>query len=168
MSGHDHTKYPANDASTSSHPHHPPIKDEYDSATANGGVETDSSTSNSTSSAGAADGSGAGTHEPIAAPMRLQRMQQRKENLFRLPRHLKLPRLAAYSACQAGCGCIYWKSSTPEEHRSKDMDVSPGPPSDAECRTCKHSLCKCHHLGAVCDQHRLINLIPTQTTTCRT
>lgn len=151
MSSHDHIKYIAHDGGNSaSHAHashHPSIKDEYDSAAAGGGIETDSSTSNSTSSASPADGGdgggGSGINEPVGGSMKLQRLQQRKENMFRLPRELKLPKLAAYSACQADeCNCLNWKSPTTDENRIKDVDVSPSPPSNTECRTCKHSLRK--------------------------
>lgn len=79
----------------------------------------------------------------------LQRIQQRKQKVFSLPKIQRMAKLSMYSACQAeNCRCTGWK--TPQENRHRDVENGYCPEFTEECRNlqCKHSL-ETHisHLG---------------------
>ncbi|XP_055603504.1 histone acetyltransferase KAT2A [Uranotaenia lowii] len=83
----------------------------------------------------------------------IERILQRKQKVYQLPRNQKLTKLSMYSACQGTeCRCTGWK--TPEENRHKDVEVDYCPNFKEECRNpnCKHSL-EAHisHLGEIND-----------------
>lgn len=96
-------------------------------------IEPDGST---TSSAGTNN-----NQEAVTRQISLQRIQQRKQKVYRLPKNQKMAKLAMYSACQfPECRCINWK--TPEENRHRDVESNYCPQFTEECRNpvCKHSL----------------------------
>ncbi|XP_055547535.1 histone acetyltransferase KAT2A [Wyeomyia smithii] len=81
----------------------------------------------------------------------IERILQRKQRVYQLPRNQKLTKLSMYSACQGtDCRCTGWK--TPEENRHKDVEVDYCPSFKEECRNpnCKHTL-EMHitHLGDI-------------------
>lgn len=93
---------------------------------------------------GSTNSSSAGTsnnQEAVTRQISLQRIQQRKQKVYRLPKNQKMAKLAMYSACQfPECRCINWK--TPEENRHRDVESNYCPQFTEECRNpgCKHSL----------------------------
>ncbi|XP_037033145.1 histone acetyltransferase KAT2A [Bradysia coprophila] len=69
----------------------------------------------------------------------LQRIQQRKLKIYKLPKPQKMAKLSMYSACQK-CRCTGWK--TQEENRHRDVESNYCPKFTEECRnpSCKHPL----------------------------
>ncbi|KAJ6647262.1 Histone acetyltransferase KAT2A [Pseudolycoriella hygida] len=69
----------------------------------------------------------------------LQRIQQRKLKIYKLPKTQKMAKLSMYSACQK-CRCTGWK--TQEENRHRDVESNYCPKFTEECRnpSCKHPL----------------------------
>ncbi|XP_055642867.1 histone acetyltransferase KAT2A [Toxorhynchites rutilus septentrionalis] len=97
-------------------------------------------------------GGGGGSQEATRQDS-IERILQRKQRVYQLPRKQKLTKLSMYSACQGpDCRCTGWK--TPEENRHKDVEVDYCPNFKEECRNpnCKHSL-EMHisHLGDISD-----------------
>ncbi|XP_065084860.1 histone acetyltransferase KAT2A [Ochlerotatus camptorhynchus] len=97
--------------------------------------------------------SGAGGSQEATRQDSIERILQRKQRVYQLPRNQKLTKLSMYSACQGpDCRCTGWK--TPEENRHKDVEVDYCPNFKEECRNpnCKHSL-ESHitHLGDISD-----------------
>lgn len=95
--------------------------------------------------------SGAGGSQEATRQDSIERILQRKQRVYQLPRNQKLTKLSMYSACQGtDCRCTGWK--TPEENRHKDVEVDYCPNFQEECRNpnCKHSL-ESHitHLGDI-------------------
>ncbi|XP_052865783.1 histone acetyltransferase KAT2A [Anopheles cruzii] len=84
----------------------------------------------------------------------IERIMQRKQRVYRLPRKQKLTKLSMYSSCQGTeCRCTGWK--TPEEYRHKDVEVDYSPDFGEECRNpnCKHSLeTHIRHLGDISEE----------------
>ncbi|XP_055382309.1 histone acetyltransferase KAT2A [Condylostylus longicornis] len=71
----------------------------------------------------------------------LQRIQQRKQKVFNLPKIQRMAKLSMYSACQVeNCRCSGWK--TPQENRHRDVENGYCPEFTEECRNlqCKHPL----------------------------
>uniref|UniRef100_U5EJ34 histone acetyltransferase n=1 Tax=Corethrella appendiculata TaxID=1370023 RepID=U5EJ34_9DIPT len=86
----------------------------------------------------------------------IERILQRKQRVYQLPRNQKLAKLAMYSPCQGNqgnCRCTGWK--TPEENRHKDVEINYCPNFNEECRNtnCKHGL-EMHisHLNNITDE----------------
>ncbi|XP_062563590.1 histone acetyltransferase KAT2A isoform X1 [Armigeres subalbatus] len=83
----------------------------------------------------------------------IERILQRKQRVYQLPKNQKLTKLSMYSACQTTeCRCTGWK--TPEENRHKDVEVDYCPNFKEECRNpnCKHPLdMHIAHLGEISD-----------------
>ncbi|KAJ8687563.1 hypothetical protein QAD02_023357 [Eretmocerus hayati] len=70
----------------------------------------------------------------------LQRIQQRKQQVFNLPQVKKLLKLANYSACQVDdCKCNGWKTTQPVTKSPKNESQSAAQFSDP-CRSCHHTL----------------------------
>lgn len=108
-------------------------------------AEADSSTNSTTNS---------NTGETTTRQNSLQRIQMRKEKVYKLPKEQKMAKLSMYSSCQAAdCRCPGWK--TPEENRHKDVENNYCPNYSEACRnpSCKHPL-EDHisHLGYITDE----------------
>lgn len=70
----------------------------------------------------------------------LQRIQQRKQQVFNLPQVKKLLKLANYSACQvAECKCNGWKN-TQTVTKSPKNEAQPLATFSDPCRSCSHIL----------------------------
>ncbi|GLH11979.1 Nucleosome-remodeling factor subunit NURF301 [Gryllus bimaculatus] len=91
-------------------------------------------------SSGAAVGGAAATTpqpEPSSRQSNLQRIQQRKQQVYSWQHNKKLLKLAIYSACQAAdCRCSGWKTAAPPEKPARADVASFTDP----CRICTHSL----------------------------
>ncbi|XP_072945715.1 histone acetyltransferase KAT2A, partial [Epargyreus clarus] len=72
----------------------------------------------------------------------LQRIQQRKQQVFNWPHSKKLLKLAIYSCCQASdCNCNGWKAPVTQHSRSNNRaDAQPLASFTDPCRTCNHIL----------------------------
>ncbi|CAO1442890.1 unnamed protein product [Diamesa serratosioi] len=78
----------------------------------------------------------------------IERINQRKQKIYELPKAQKLAKVAMFSSCQsAKCHCNGWK--LPEEHRHKDVELDYSPNFQEMCRNsdCKHALE--HHISHV-------------------
>jgi len=74
-------------------------------------------------------------------PNNLQRIQQRKQQMYNWPQVKKLLKLASYSACQMeGCDCNCWKSAQPIVKSPKGDTQQPIINFYDPCKTCTHSL----------------------------
>lgn len=90
----------------------------------------------------------------------LQRIQQRKEQVYNWPQMKKLLKMATYSACQSeGCTCTGWKTA---------QQLTKSPKNDLQqnfsdpCRSCTHSL-ETHmsHLTSVAEEelNKLLGMV---------
>lgn len=100
---------------------------------------------------------GGGQPGSIPEPTRqnsLQRIQSRKQRVYKLPKNQKLAKLAMYSACQVSdCHCTGWK--TPQENRHRDVENNYCPKFTEECRNsvCRHPLSNhVSHLDDISDE----------------
>lgn len=102
-------------------------------------------------SAGSGNGGGGGGSQEATRQDSIERILQRKQRVYQLPKNQKLTKLSMYSACQGTeCRCTGWK--TPEENRHKDVEVDYCPNFKEECRNpnCKHPLdMHIAHLGEI-------------------
>ncbi|KAJ9586226.1 hypothetical protein L9F63_020135, partial [Diploptera punctata] len=93
----------------------------------------------------------------------LQRIQQRKQQVYNWPHNKKLLKLAIYSACQAEeCKCNGWKTPIPPA-KSPRVDVSQPLASFTDpCRSCTHVL-ETHvsHLAQLSEEeaNRLLGMV---------
>lgn len=80
-------------------------------------------------------------HNPGSRQNNLQRIQQRKQQMFNLPRIKKLLKLATYSTCQIEeCKCTSWKNVQPFTRPQRSETQQPVINFFDPCKTCNHSL----------------------------
>ncbi|EFN77334.1 histone acetyltransferase KAT2A [Harpegnathos saltator] len=80
-------------------------------------------------------------HNPGSRQNNLQRIQQRKQQMFNLPRTKKLLKLATYSTCQIEeCKCTSWKNAQPFTKPQKGDTQQPVINFFDPCKLCNHSL----------------------------
>lgn len=73
----------------------------------------------------------------------LQRIQQRKQQVYNWPHNKKLLKLAIYSACQIeNCKCSGWKAPAPPPKTSKVDVTQPLANFTDPCHNCTHVLGK--------------------------
>lgn len=96
----------------------------------------------STSSAGEDTRSNVSAGEQSGRPNgSVQRIQQRKKQLFNWPHSKKLLKLAIYSACQSdACKCSGWKAPTPPARSPRADSSQPLANFPDPCRSCCHDL----------------------------
>ncbi|KAG6440336.1 hypothetical protein O3G_MSEX001186 [Manduca sexta] len=115
-------------------------------------TEADSSQTHSheaTSSTNAEDASSSNTANPTGTEgqasrqSNLQRIQQRKQQVYNWPHNKKLLKLAIYSACQTpDCNCNGWKTPMPQQPGKNNprADNQPLAGFNDPCRNCSHIL----------------------------
>lgn len=73
----------------------------------------------------------------------LQRIQQRKQQVYNWPHNKKLLKLAIYSSCQTeSCKCTGWKAPVQPPRTSRVDASQPLANFTDPCTTCTHLLCK--------------------------
>ncbi|PSN51157.1 Histone acetyltransferase KAT2A [Blattella germanica] len=134
------------------------VKDE---GTARLSTQTTLATSSGNNAAAAAAAAAAG--DQSSRQSNLQRIQQRKQQVYNWPHNKKLLKLAIYSACQADeCKCNGWKTPIPPA-KSPRVDVSQPLASFTDpCRSCNHVL-ESHvsHLAPLTEEeaNRLLGMV---------
>nr|XP_026491863.1 histone acetyltransferase KAT2A [Vanessa tameamea] len=113
-------------------------------------TDADSSqTHEATSSANADDASSSNAATPASSEgqasrqSNLQRIQQRKQQVYNWPHAKKLLKLAIYSSCQTpDCNCTGWKTSLPQQNSKTNnrTDNQPIASFTDLCRNCNHIL----------------------------
>lgn len=87
------------------------------------------------------DTNSAKPHEQGSRQNNLQRIQQRKQQMFNWPQIKKLLKLATYSACQtAECKCTGWKNAQPIIKSQKGDVQQPVTNFLDPCKTCTHPM----------------------------
>lgn len=88
--------------------------------------------------ASSSEASGARPADQASRQNNLQRIQQRKQQMYSWPQARKLLKLANYSACQTEeCKCNGWKN--PMTQKPKPENQQPAS-FRTSCKTCDHSL----------------------------
>ncbi|XP_045453626.1 histone acetyltransferase KAT2A [Melitaea cinxia] len=107
-----------------------------------------SQTHDASSSANADDASSSNTATPASSEgqasrqSNLQRIQQRKQQVYNWPHVKKLLKLAIYSACQSpDCNCTGWKTPVQQQSGKTNTRSDNQPASFTDiCRNCNHIL----------------------------
>ncbi|XP_041970116.1 histone acetyltransferase KAT2A [Aricia agestis] len=97
-------------------------------------------TDDASSSNGATSASGDGH---TSRQSNLQRIQQRKQQIYNWPHNKKLLKLAIYSICQTPeCNCTGWKAPTTQQNPKENIraDSQLAGNFSEPCRHCKHTL----------------------------
>ncbi|XP_063366172.1 histone acetyltransferase KAT2A [Cydia amplana] len=114
---------------------------EADSSQTHGHEATSSANSEDTATGSAATPTG--SEGQASRQSNLQRIQQRKQQVYNWPHNKKLLKLAIYSACQTpDCNCTGWKTPMPQQaiKANARADNQPLATFNDPCRNCNHIL----------------------------